>query len=247
MATSKTPILPTIKPFESQQQEPQSVQSALKWRQKQLLVSTQKQTKQPHLPALESKQWLVECLQRSSIRLIRLDADLGEASLKFWLDACEQANKPVFLRLPNASKLPKHRRSMIWWLKWTLDWSAAALLLLILSPVILGLICLIRIQSSGPIFCWEWGVGEQGKVFRLLKFRTTVGNSEALENQLMSEPNNLQKYQDAAKIPLLGHWMCNYGLDKLPHLFNVLRGEMRLVSSRLWTLNQVLRQGKEEL
>ncbi len=246
MATSKTPILPTYVPVEQKQQDQQPPCSALKWRQKQLLVSLEQQLRQPHLPPLENKQWLVECLKHSPVKLIRIDAALGKASLKFWVDACEQADKAVFLRLPN-SKLPKQKSSISPWLKRSLDWCAAALLLLAASPIILGLFCLMGMQSSEPIFLRQWCVGERGKLFRRFRFRTTVATVQALEDELIGEPISLQKCQGDSQITPLEHWMCKYSLDKLPQLFNVLKGDMSLLGPRPLTLDDVVQLRSEEL
>ena len=212
------------------QQDDQSLSCTLKWRQGQLLVrlEQQVQVKKTNLPVVESEQWLVECLKHSPVRLVRIDPALGEAKLKFWASACEQASKPVFLRLSAAHALPSQRCPRSWWLKRLIDWSAAILLLLVLSPVMLGLVCLMRIQSSEPVFCSSWCIGERGKVFRLFKFRTIF-------------VNNQKSWQKT----LLGRWMGKYSLDQLPQLLNVLRGEMSLVGPRPWTLDNVVRISSE--
>lgn len=181
MTISKVLTLPTYSPRNQKQRDNYSPRCALKWRQGQLSVSLEQQIKQPHLPSLESEQWLVNCLKHSPMQRLRIDPDLGETSLKLWADACEQANKAIFLRLPAAHKLPKQRSPRSWWLKRLLDWCAAALLLVVLSPVMLGIVCLMRFYSSEPIFLRQWCVGERGKLFRLLKFRTNLMNAQSLE------------------------------------------------------------------
>lgn len=246
MPTSKIPILPTYVPVEQKQQDQQPPCSALKWRQKQLLVSLEQQFRQAHLPPLENKQWLVECLKHSPVKLVRVDAALGKANLKFWADACEQADKAVFLRLPT-SKLPKQKRSISWWLKRSLDWCIAALLLLVASPIILGLFCLMRMQSPEPIFFRQWCVGERGKLFRRFRFRTTVATVQALEDELTGEPISLPKCQGDSQITPLESWMCKYSLDKLPQLFNVLQGDMSLVGPCPLTLDDVVQLRSEEV
>jgi lipopolysaccharide/colanic/teichoic acid biosynthesis glycosyltransferase len=189
-------------------------------------VSLGHSIKQPHLPALENEQWLVECLKHSGVRLIRIVPDLGEPSLKFWAEACDKASKSIFLRLSAAAQLPSSRCPLRWWLKRLIDWSAATLLLLTLSPVMLGLACLVRLQSPEPIFYRQWCVGERGKLFRLLKFRTMVMNTDQ-------------------SITPLGRWMRKYSLDELPQLFNVLRFEISLVGPRPWILSDAVQISPE--
>jgi hypothetical protein len=223
MTNATIPTVPKIyTPFE-QQPDKHLPECTLKWRQGQLLAKQPQQVKQPQVPLLKSEQSLVECLKCSPVKLLRIDPDLGETGLRLWADACEQANKPVFLRIPATQELPRQRSLLRPWLNRLLDWSAAALLLLALSPVMLGLVLLWRVHAPGPIFCREWHIGERGKLFRLLKFRT-----------------------DAPLITLLGRWMGKYSLYELPQLFNVLRGEMSLVGPRPWTLHDAVRISPEK-
>lgn len=208
-------------------------------------MSLDAQSCQPYLPTLENEQWLVECLKHSPVRLIRIEPDLGEARLKFWLQACEQANKAIFLHLSAAHKLPSKRCPRSRWFKRLIDWIAAALLLLLLSPVMLGLVCLMRVQSpSWQIFFREWCVGERGKLFRLFKFRTMVMNAQTLEQEVMGNQKTLHDRDDLSITPL-GRWMRKNSLDKLPQLFNVLRGEMSLVGRHPWTLYDAVRLSPE--
>jgi len=78
---------------------------------------------------------------------------------------------------------------------------------------------------TGADFLRQW-FGKRGKLFRIFKFRTLVVNAQTLEHEAMGN-QNLQNRQDDQKITSLGRWMRKYKLDKLPQLFNVLRGEMR--------------------
>ena len=238
MTTSKIQTLQPDPTFEPKQRDNESFRCSLKWRQGQLYVSLEQQPLQPFLPALENEQLLVECLKHSPVRLIRIDPAVGEASVKFWADACEQADKAVFLRLSAAHALPRGKHALRWWLLRLIDWNAAALLLLVLSPLMLGLVCLMRTQSpQTPIFLRQWYVGERGKLFRLFKFRSLVINAQTLEPQeAIGNQKNLLRNEERSGITPLGHWMCRYNLDKLPQLFNVLLGEMSLLGACPWTL-----------
>ena len=181
-----------------------SHQCSLQWRQGQLLVrQSEFDLKHPYLPSLESEEWLAKCLQHSPVRLVRLDSTLGEAALRRWADACEQANKPVFLRGSVAQKLSTKPSQFNRWIMQRLDWILALLLLLVLSPVMLAVGVLISVYSPNAIFSKQWHVGTRGKLFRAIKFSSSTTP--------------------------LGHWLCKYSLDELPVLFNVLRGEMSLI------------------
>lgn len=217
----------------------------LKWRQEQLLVKLSPQVKPPHIPLIESEQWLGDCLKNSQAQLIRIDPALGENGLKLWADACEQVKKPVFLELPSTYELPRKKSPFSWWLKRLIDWSVAALLLLFISPIMLALVLLMRIYSPGPIFFKQWRVGERGKLFRIFKFRTMVVDAEKLHHEVMGEQKGLHKRKDDPRITPLGRWMRKYSLDELPQLFNVLQGDMSLVGPRPWALYDATRISPE--
>ncbi len=213
---------------------------ALTWRQNQLLLTLSPQPT-PALPALESEQLLADCLQRSPVHLVKLTPEIGEAELALWADACAKVNKAVYLRVPSTSALPKKQNRLRWWLKRLVDWSAAALLLLLVGPLMLVLSLLILIQSPGPIFFSQWRVGERGKLFRILKFRTMVTGAELFHHQVMGNQSGLHKREDDPRVTPIGRWMRQYSLDELPQLLNVLRGEMSLVGPRPWALYDAVR------
>lgn len=184
----------------------------LKWRQGQLFVTLGSQSKQPYISAFETEQQLVECLKQSPVRLVCLNPALGEATLKLWADACEQANKPVYLRRTIQQKTFQKQSQLSPQPKQWMDSIVAFLLLLLLSPIILAVAISIYLYSPEPIFPKQWYIGTGGKFFRLLKFPTRVAN-------------------DDSRATLLIRWMCKYNVDKLPQLFNVLRGEISLRDS----------------
>lgn len=195
----------------------------LKWRQGQLFVSVAQQSEQPHISAFESEQQLVECLKQSPVRLVRLDLTLGEAVLKRWADACEQANKPVFLQRAS-QKLPRRESQSTWQGKQWIDRIAAFVLLIVLSPIMLAAAILMYVYLPGAIFSRQWHISPRGKFFRLLKFRTTVAN-------------------DDSRNTLLVRLMCKYNVNELPQLLNVLRGEISLMDSHPLTLSEGVRFG----
>ena len=119
----------------------------LKWRQGLLFVCLGQQTTQPYISAFETKQQLVECLKQSPVRLVGLHPTLGEATPKLWADACEQANKPVFLRGTIQKKIQTQGQLSIQPKQW-MDSIVAFLLLLLLSPIILATAILSYLYSQ---------------------------------------------------------------------------------------------------
>jgi hypothetical protein len=215
MTTSISPSLQNNYTVPQHEQDQLSPYCTLQWRRDQLLVKyPTRKIKQPYLASLDQTQSLVECLKHSPVKLVSIDPQLGEAVLRFWADACEQANKPIFLSIPSSNKLPKQIIPLLKWFQRRVDWMIALVLLLIVSPVMLGLVLLLRFHSPELIFSREWHVGKRGRLFRVIKFCTTDGQN----------------------ISSLKHWLCKSGLDNLPQLWNVIRGEMSLIGPHCWTL-----------
>lgn len=209
-----------------QQQDNPSSYCTLQWRQRQLLVKTSGSVKQPYLASLDQPESLVNCLKHSPTSLVRIDPKLGGAWLRFWADACEQASKPIFLQIPSANQ--RKSSSLMRPLKRLFDWIAAFLILVASSPIILLLILLIRIYSPGTVFSREWHVGMRGKLFRAIKFRTT-------DIQVVG----------CDRTHAVLRWMRKSGLENLPQLLNVLRGEMSLIGPRCLRIEVAVVQSPE--
>jgi len=109
-------------------------------------------------------------------------------------------------------------------LKWLFDILFSLLGLLISSPLLLLIACLIKREDRGPIFYRGVRVGRFGKPFRIFKFRTMVVNAEKLGGPSTAD--------DDPRITKIGRLLRKYKLDELPQLINVLRGEMSFVGPR---------------
>ena len=177
----------------------------------------------------------------STVKLIRVEPEIGEAKLKELADVCYRSEKTVYLNLPHTNELPQRNNPITWNAKRSLDWLAALLILLILSPVMISLAMIIASSSSGSIFFHQWRIGENGKLFRIIKFRTMITDADKLHHLVMSGQTGLHKCEADPRITNVGRWMRKYSLDELPQLFNVLRGEMSLVGPRPWALYDALR------
>jgi undecaprenyl-phosphate galactose phosphotransferase len=122
--------------------------------------------------------------------------------------------------------------------KTVIDLMAAAILLILSSPVFL-LVALMNIGSGGPIFFAHRRIGIGGKPFYCLKFRTMVINGDqilkdALERDpaLAAEWNASQKLRNDPRVTPVGKILRKTSLDELPQLINVLLRQMSLVGPR---------------
>ena len=224
----KTSIIPALDNNCDDKKANSSTYCTLQWRRNQLLVKSSGLVKQPYMPLLDTYDSLRECLEHSSVKLVRIDPKLGEEKVKLWADAATSAAKPIYLRISTDQKQPR-------FLKRLTEWMIASAILLIVSPLMLLLALLMKIDAKAPLFERSWYVGERGRLFQLIKYRTLSVNqkidSKALDNQQSTKK----------QMTLLGRWMAKYGLNNLPQLLNVLRGEMWLFGSRCWTLEDAVK------
>ncbi len=97
--------------------------------------------------------------------------------------------------------------------------------LVFLSPLMLLIALLIKLDSKGPVFYAQKRVGLDGKPFYMLKFRSMQEDAE-------EETGPVWARADDPRRTWMGHFMRRTSLDELPQLINVLRGEMSLVGPR---------------
>lgn len=107
--------------------------------------------------------------------------------------------------------------------------------LIIVSPIMLIVAILIKLESSGPVIFSQKRVGLNGKEFNMLKFRSMVQNAEELKERLqkqneMSGP--MFKIKEDPRVTKVGRFIRKTSIDELPQLINILKGEMSLVGPR---------------
>ncbi|MDH2414798.1 sugar transferase [Nocardioides sp. CER19] len=111
--------------------------------------------------------------------------------------------------------------------------AAACLALAFLSPVLLGLALMIRLDSPGPALFRQTRVGRDGRHFTMLKLRTMRTDAETVREELDSEVDEvLFKVRQDPRVTRIGRILRRYSLDELPQLINVVRGDMSLVGPR---------------
>lgn len=116
-------------------------------------------------------------------------------------------------------------RSVQLFIKNILDRVISLIALIILAVPFLVIALAIKLDSRGPVFFRQERVGKDGKLFKIWKFRTMVVGAE---NQGLG----YNVAQDDPRITRVGRFLRIWGLDELPQLINVLRGEMSLVGPR---------------
>ena len=107
--------------------------------------------------------------------------------------------------------------------------------LLIISPLMLGIAAVVKLQDSGPVVFRQARIGRDGKPFTMLKFRSMVVDAEERKLALMAhnEGNGgLFKLSRDPRVTRFGQFLRDFSLDELPQLFNVLAGSMSLVGPR---------------
>lgn len=229
--------------IERERQANEFLRYKLRWRRNYLLVDRLSTTRAIYLSVLDGQRWLVERLKLSSVKGVCLDATLGEAEIKLWADACAQANKTVFLRLPAQMRKVKRQNTLGGQLQESLERAIAALLILLFSPFFLALFCVSSLRSLNPLSCdRQWYVSKQGKLFRLYKFRAiATANPKLRENDSKRELKNLSKRYGHLQPEVVEQWLHKNHFDRLPQLFNTLRGEIGLVERQYLTLEQAVR------
>ena len=120
-------------------------------------------------------------------------------------------------------------------IKKVMDVVISLIVIIAFSPVFILIALLVKIDSPGPVIFRQARVGLRGRQFDLYKFRTMVANAEQIKNQL-NEKNEVDgpvfKIKDDPRVTRIGKFLRRSGLDELPQLFNVLKGEMSLIGPR---------------
>ena len=118
------------------------------------------------------------------------------------------------------------------------DILASGLSLIILFPIFVIIGILIKLDSKGPVFFIQERAGKDGKIFKAYKLRTMVDNAEnvGLGYEIAKDDNRITRVGKCLR----------WGIDELPQLINVFKGEMSLVGPRPALPHQVEKYSKEE-
>lgn len=107
-------------------------------------------------------------------------------------------------------------------LKPVMDFTAAAVLLILLSPLFIVITLLLTVANKGTPFFLQKRPGKDGKIFQIIKFKT-MRDLKCANGQLLS---------DYRRLTFVGKAIRKTSLDEIPQLINVLKGEMSIVGPR---------------
>lgn len=161
------------------------------------------------------------------------------------LEAPERAGIDLRFYPDLAMKNTAQRKGLL--VKRVIDLAGSFVGLVLFSPVFLILAACIKLTSKGPIFFRQKRVGQYGKHFEFLKFRSMLANSDPAIHQAYveslieagkskieteGEKPKVFKIQNDPRVTPIGRFIRKTSLDELPQLINVLRGDMSLVGPR---------------
>ena len=116
-----------------------------------------------------------------------------------------------------------------------MDVSVSLLMVVFFIPFIIVTALAIKFSSPGPVIFRQERIGLRGRKFNLYKFRTMVFYAESMQEDMadMNEVNGPAfKIEDDPRVTKIGNFLRKTGLDELPQLFNILKGEMSLIGPR---------------
>ena len=137
--------------------------------------------------------------------------------------------------------------------KRAVDLSLASIVGMLALPLFLAIAVWIKLDSRGPVFYLQERLGQGGRRFRAIKFRTMYQNAEERLHQLLKQDPALReeyelfhKLKNDPRVTRAGRLLRKLSLDELPQLWNVLKGEMSLVGPRAYLPRELPEMGGAE-
>ena len=193
-------------------------------------------------------------LQRTGAEVVVVAGYLPDNRFREVVDASLEAQSQL-LSVPRSIAIAGVQPNLVWrrgqplveltapslkgwqgFLKRAIDIMGGAVGLVLVSPLLALVAIAVKVESRGPVFFTQDRVGQGGRRFRIIKFRTMVNGAEKRRDELLSrslysDPRLFKMPRDP-RITRLGRWLRRTSIDELPQLVNVLRGEMSLVGPR---------------
>ena len=200
-------------------------------------------------------------LQRTGAEVVVVAGYLPDNRFREVVDASLEAQSQL-LSVPRSIAIAGVQPNLVWrrgqplveltapslkgwqvFLKRAIDILGGAVGLVLVSPLLALVAIAVKVESRGPVFFTQDRVGQGGRRFRIIKFRTMVNGAEKrrdelLSSSLYSDPRLFKMPRDP-RVTRLGRWLRRTSIDELPQLVNVMRGEMSLVGPRPPLLSEV--------
>ena len=200
-----------------------------------------------------------EIIEQDKIdELIVAEDKIGEEELLNLIDNCKKFNVSLkvtselfdvvgkklatekYANIPVIDVSPHYNNILTYTAKRGMDIFLSVLALIIIAPLMILIVALIKLTSSGPIFFKQKRVGFYGKEFDIYKFRSMKvldGEDEERKLQMLEFLNDKSgkiktKVVNDSRITWIGKIIRKTSLDELPQLFNVIKGDMSLVGPR---------------
>ena len=104
------------------------------------------------------------------------------------------------------------------------DLVVCSILLICGLPLLFLLALIVKFTSKGPVFFIQERIGRNGQPYKILKLRTMTGLPDQNEKKWTKS--------EEERITPVGHFLRDYGLDELPQLINIIRGDMSIIGPR---------------
>jgi len=146
----------------------------------------------------------------------------------------------------NLMIMSKYHKSLI---KKIVDVTLSSLCFLITLPLIVFISLASKFTSKGTIFFIQKRIGKDGKIFKIIKFRTMTPDAEKVKNKfvkLNEADGPVFKIHNDPRFTKFGKILSRTGLDELPQFINVLKGEMSMVGPRPLPVNEAKRLTKKQ-
>lgn len=162
-----------------------------------------------------------------------IDAEVWVVPRMFELGVSTSATDMIYGTPVN--RLNRHAlRSGQWRLKRVMDVTVAGAVLAVIAPLAAALAFAVKLSSPGPVFFRQERVGQRGRSFDMLKFRT-LRVAPVIASVDGVDPGAIQAAREAdvsRRVTAVGAFLRKTSLDELPQLLNIIRGDMSLVGPR---------------
>ena len=141
--------------------------------------------------------------------------------------------------------------SIYLFVKRVFDLIISAFLLIVLSPVFLVIILAIKLDSKGKAIYTQTRIGQNGKTFKLYKFRSMIVDADKVLFELLEKNPEMKmeydihkKLKNDPRVTKVGKIIRKLSMDELPQLLNVFNGEMSLIGNRPYLEREIKDMGK---